>query len=387
MDLQSPAAPSAKDHTRSPTFAPYQHGGAGPHHREALRNAEESAYHDSKSSPHMSNGDVNHNIGNDTHQYDSTDDDGDDERQNGPDDNVHEDGNDYEGGNDDEDDLEDDLLDKISSSPSIEDGKYSRPFPPRTANPIGHDAPQALPFVPTRGCLPVILNTSLANPHLDKEFESRWVSHHLNSLTYDGVGKDHMCAVGLESRPKNTIGNVSLCSQSASSKLCSGEPSMGLDDISHVLSLPDDSFSDEDDHSEDTHSNHDQDWSDEGEPWYEDESSSDDDSNDFQFSNDLRFIDTGWGGECLREVEDIDFEFVYALHTFVATVEGQANATKGDTMVLLDDSNSYWWLVRVVKDGSIGTYGPLQLAIFAYKNRLPPRRTYRNAYGTIGTSQ
>jgi len=53
--------------------------------------------------------------------------------------------------------------------------------------------------------------------------------------------------------------------------------------------------------------------------------------------------------------EDIDFEFVYALHTFVATVEGQANATKGDTMVLLDDSNSYWWLVRVVKDSSIGT--------------------------------
>lgn len=52
--------------------------------------------------------------------------------------------------------------------------------------------------------------------------------------------------------------------------------------------------------------------------------------------------------------EDIDFEFVYALHTFNATVEGQANALKGDTMVLLDDSNSYWWLVRIVKDSSIG---------------------------------
>lgn len=38
----------------------------------------------------------------------------------------------------------------------------------------------------------------------------------------------------------------------------------------------------------------------------------------------------------------------------MATVDGQANAAKGDTMVLLDDSNSYWWLVRVVKDGSIG---------------------------------
>ncbi|KAJ3495693.1 hypothetical protein NLG97_g3219 [Lecanicillium saksenae] len=58
--------------------------------------------------------------------------------------------------------------------------------------------------------------------------------------------------------------------------------------------------------------------------------------------------------ESLQDSEDIDFEFVYALHTFVATVEGQANATKGDTMVLLDDSNSYWWLVRVVKDSSIG---------------------------------
>lgn len=70
----------------------------------------------------------------------------------------------------------------------------------------------------------------------------------------------------------------------------------------------------------------------------------DDDSNDvsFSFSDDPRFVDSGWGGECLREAEDIDFEFVYSLHTFVATVEGQANATKGDTMVLLDDSNSYW---------------------------------------------
>lgn len=29
-------------------------------------------------------------------------------------------------------------------------------------------------------------------------------------------------------------------------------------------------------------------------------------------------------------------------------------------MVLLDDSNSYWWLVRIVKDGSIGEF-PLLL--------------------------
>jgi hypothetical protein len=82
----------------------------------------------------------------------------------------------------------------------------------------------------------------------------------------------------------------------------------------------------------------------------------DDDTDDSL--KDPRFDLEGWGGECLRETEDIDFEFVYALHTFVATVEGQANATKGDTMVLLDDSNSYWWLVRIVKDSTIGRFPP-----------------------------
>jgi hypothetical protein len=94
--------------------------------------------------------------------------------------------------------------------------------------------------------------------------------------------------------------------------------------------------------------------SDSSEDWTE-QDLQDDDADAF-LNLDDRFIDSGWGGECLRDTEDIDFEFVYALHTFVATVEGQANATKGDTMVLLDDSNSYWWLVRVVKDSSIGEY-------------------------------
>lgn len=69
---------------------------------------------------------------------------------------------------------------------------------------------------------------------------------------------------------------------------------------------------------------------------------------------DCRFIRVNNPDRRLQSTEDIDFDFVYALHTFVATVEGQANAIKGDTMVLLDDSNSYWWLVRVVKDSSIG---------------------------------
>jgi hypothetical protein len=87
-----------------------------------------------------------------------------------------------------------------------------------------------------------------------------------------------------------------------------------------------------------------------------DDCDDDDDAGLLLFPDDPRYIDVGWGHECLQDTEDIDFEFVYALHTFVATVEGQANATKGDNMVLLDDSNSYWWLVKVVKDSSIGAY-------------------------------
>ena len=100
----------------------------------------------------------------------------------------------------------------------------------------------------------------------------------------------------------------------------------------------------------------------------------DDEPGGISFVQNPRFIDSGWGGECLREIEDIDFEFVYALHTFVATVEGQANATKGDTMVLLDDSNSYWWLVRVVKDSSIGKvfHHPIpEFVIIIWKGYLP----------------
>ncbi|KAI7878456.1 hypothetical protein K492DRAFT_164864 [Lichtheimia hyalospora FSU 10163] len=52
--------------------------------------------------------------------------------------------------------------------------------------------------------------------------------------------------------------------------------------------------------------------------------------------------------------ENINFDMVYALHTFVATVEGQATVYKGDALTLLDDSNSYWWLVSVIKTSEVG---------------------------------
>ncbi|KAI9324014.1 hypothetical protein BDR26DRAFT_1015216 [Obelidium mucronatum] len=50
----------------------------------------------------------------------------------------------------------------------------------------------------------------------------------------------------------------------------------------------------------------------------------------------------------------ISYALVYALHSFVATLEGQVCVLKGDPLALLDDSNSYWWLVRCCKTDEIG---------------------------------
>ncbi|KAJ3388294.1 hypothetical protein HDU84_009879 [Entophlyctis sp. JEL0112] len=53
-------------------------------------------------------------------------------------------------------------------------------------------------------------------------------------------------------------------------------------------------------------------------------------------------------------MQAIDYQLVYALHSFVATLEGQVCVLKGDPLALLDDSNSYWWLVRCCKTDEIG---------------------------------
>ncbi|KAI0687276.1 hypothetical protein C8Q76DRAFT_830441 [Earliella scabrosa] len=70
---------------------------------------------------------------------------------------------------------------------------------------------------------------------------------------------------------------------------------------------------------------------------------------------DLDYMDDDDGSSSLSiPNESIDFDLVYALHSFAATVEGQANVVKGDSLFLMDDSNSYWWLVRVLKTQEVG---------------------------------
>src|SRR6266436_1117750 len=74
--------------------------------------------------------------------------------------------------------------------------------------------------------------------------------------------------------------------------------------------------------------------------------------------------------------ESIDFDLVYSLHSFAATVEGQASVVKGDSLVLMDDSNSYWWLVRVLKTQEVG-YIPAENIETPYE-RLARLNKHRN---------
>lgn len=69
----------------------------------------------------------------------------------------------------------------------------------------------------------------------------------------------------------------------------------------------------------------------------------DDDDDDDELSSQMSIPD-----------DNIDYSLVYALHTFLATVEGQASVVRGDSLVLLDDSNAYWWLIRVLKTQELG---------------------------------
>ena len=286
------------------------------------------------------------------------------------------------GGEDGDDGMDDDMMDKISSSPSIDDGGCLA-VPP--------------PGVSREGAFPIISITPtntppLIPPPIELSRVFRFMSQRPNS-PYVGPSKRPAHPPADSSEVHHRGGyekNDEVSTEQEDADLYADEerdvlsplPSerqteffretsassleVGADDVEedvlHGLLLPvddpllDNSFDDaplydgpESHHSSQSSSSE----------WENESIGSDDDEtpsvslHDDHHLDD-RFIDSGWGGECLREIEDIDFEFVYALHTFAATVEGQANATKGETMVLLDDSNSYWWLVKVVKDSSIG---------------------------------
>ncbi|POS79785.1 SH3 domain-containing protein [Diaporthe helianthi] len=267
---------------------------------------------------------------------------------------------------------DDDMMDKISSSPSIDDGGSPICHPPllQPLHPCASpcSSPASACFSEARSSSPYLdqpdyLPLQTAHGPADKSpaaLSRRRRHHHLRGSPLGRLGAH----AGQEDTAPEADGLANLRS--------SGPP-IGPDEVECRLSNTDDGYRCAlDDLFDGIHALQ-QDFEAEQEGIdeaigmeddvcstndlivpYEDPTDDDDDDDYFLESNDPRFMDSGWGGECLHDAEDIDFELVYALHTFIATVEGQANATKGDAMVLLDDSNSYWWLVRVVKDSSIG---------------------------------
>ncbi|KAL8656747.1 MAG: hypothetical protein Q9226_002561 [Calogaya cf. arnoldii] len=395
IDLQAQDSPSAKDHTRQPAHpAPFGDGPPAPHQERALKHAEQET---AVELHHTRSPRVSQDLSGKELQLLQEDGDGyvnpdliiphQDQQINQRNGTSHggagmeADGNDADG----DDGLEDELMDKISSSPSIDEGGYSTPLPwpnradslhptrfqAKTPSPPLNHHPSSSPFLPT----PLHFPLFPAQKEQDSDSLSE-VHHHQGGYDYDNDKSQQTAADdNFSSEMRDQVGP--LASEQQSDPLeddwAGLSDSYGADldtaDLRHLLlpandPLLDNSFDDADISATSSESSsaasrissdgsgemgNNADASDES-----NDENDDDDTEDFSLQNDPRFIDSGWGGECLRDTEDIDFEFVYALHTFIATVEGQANATKGDTMVLLDDSNSYWWLVRVVKDSSIG---------------------------------
>ncbi|KAK8248728.1 hypothetical protein IWZ00DRAFT_489710 [Phyllosticta capitalensis] len=445
IDLQDPGSPSASDHSRQPTQpAPLGIGPAAPHQAAAVRHVEEERQTEEDDLAHQWPSDHNHNgvNGNANHLEHATD----------PSD-------DADMADSETEDMDDDMLDKISSSPSIDDGGYSLHFtrassaPSTFLRPAQHapawptrstslsaksvasqspscsvstgtltssppsDLCSSSPFTSTPEHLPLALQKHMVEGLGDDVFSSPYFStplhlplrmglrehrsssleHHHHHTPQDQLevaslgSDDHDCTSPSPASQKESLGTEDDSEPSYSEEM--------LDSIGPLLSEQMHQYEEDDNDStifpksrplpplprsdsfDDLHSvrfcgstsppescEKPLEIIEPGSPctstgtWETDsyasswngERDDDDDVHDEFALLDTDRIDSGWGGECLRETEDIDFEFVYALHTFVATVEGQANATKGDTMVLLDDSNSYWWLVRVVKDSSIG---------------------------------
>jgi hypothetical protein len=370
LDLQTHDSPSAKDHTRQPSHpSPMGSGPAAPHQIQTLRNVEQDALQEQMTSPLVSH---HHQTG--FSEEPGFYDDQDDEAHGGPqlqdgqiagqsaDDSGVDDSDIGDQG--DDDGMDDDMMDKISSSPSIDDGNY--PFSIRWPSRVdsiesGAALPSSLATLrdePQSSSSPSISTPAHDPVNFCRRREMSPRSHH------HGKYPQNTLAVPVHSLSSNAdnVGNENLVRfQETADEVDNYQNALDIgDEIGCYLVPLYDPLLDVDDEANaegpcDSESAEDDEWEDDDDLQTPDpDSSSDEETGNYPFTTDSRFIDSGWGGECLREVEDIDFEFVYALHTFVATVEGQANATKGDTMVLLDDSNSYWWLVRVVKDGSIG---------------------------------
>ncbi|RDA94504.1 hypothetical protein CP533_2730 [Ophiocordyceps camponoti-saundersi (nom. inval.)] len=354
IDLQDHNAPSAKDH---PDFVPGLSAASPAHHQAdtlrevALQTAEEEARCPRASWTGGSGGRSDHLVDFHTLDLHSPVDMNDHHHQQHDALAIAQNGglsSSDEGDADADADLDDDLMDKISSSPSIEDGGYSpvvapAVWPPRLSSLSSFLRDPSVPVLSSQNLEDApfawtsVQHRSDAQWHCSGPNEPSGPTHYdcdeadgEDDAQYPSVAGGASCRRLQEDGPDRSVGfgHVHHGNYTGLSTVWEGFPEeyqdAGYDSDGTPLMIP-----------------------------YE-PSSEDEDDYDFALRSHAHDTTPALPDACLRDSEDIDFEFVYALHTFVATVEGQANATKGDTMMLLDDSNSYWWLVRVVKDSSIG---------------------------------
>ena len=402
IDLQDPQAPSAQDHSRQPHRPDPLGTGLSPHQADALRHAEADSAEQQQRSPRVSwgNGDLQLEAlaaedGFGHADHDEPDDGRPDldgatmvgsTRETSPTEDAE------MADADDDDGLDDDMMDKISSSPSIDDGGYHlAPFSPADMVPSSSAPafssslypPSFTRLVSHSALLLHSSSLSFAPPRQEEgsRLERRHhhlLHHHQGGYLLDGSSDQLDDPADLKAtclrrlhRPPTPMPDPLIFddledSPPLDNPLDGYEASTGFPGHDAFLLPRHDPLLNDSIQTTKTSS-----------PWLSHlrhlsplppvrERADDDDDDDlldemngghdeFFFSYDSRFTDTGWGGQCLHDVEDINFDFVYALHGFPATVEGQANASKGDTMVLLDDRNSYWWLVRIVKDSTIGS--------------------------------
>lgn len=123
LDLQDHNAPSAKDHTRQPTHS----SGVAPHQEQTLRHADDVIKSEMMHGPGVEDDHPEAGYGDGIDIYDDDDDDIEERDELGHHHHKGDSGGSEEGDladGESDDMMDDDLMDKISSSPSIDDGAF-----------------------------------------------------------------------------------------------------------------------------------------------------------------------------------------------------------------------------------------------------------------------
>ncbi|KAK5007724.1 hypothetical protein LTR28_004921, partial [Elasticomyces elasticus] len=379
LDLQDHAAPSAKDHAHQPSHAaPLGIGPAAPHQAAAIKNVENE-----RKSEEVALAEAWVAAGNYAEEPESIDDDHMRNSVNGTNGHNHDHDSaeprngEEKGGTETQSEsaASDDMLDRISSSPSIDDGGYiphssplAQPSRLTFSTPTSSPAPQynrsnespnstldSSPFVSTPAHLPIqqktiarAMSPSLqqqqrsspyiqAPPHfpilsnstetVNNSPPSVSEHHHLGGEYipdegYDNGLDDHEGTDPVDVETPGVLLNLAPMHPFASSmERLAAMPFKQDWPVEEEIDMSELFLPEHDPLCEGSPSRQQPSPTGSSESWATETESvppsfdetaptnDDDDVDVLSLHNDPRFVDSGWGGECLRDVEDIDFEF------------------------------------------------------------------------------